>query len=179
MMRFKRAVCTLNDELAKATTAVAVATSLVDRKRKAADAADEDFKSTSQMTRHRYGTGKSPAYCSVSPVHTKVVAEVPKSPDAEETQLPGGAELPCGAEVIDVDQESQDPYVGDTPSYRPTSTTFSPCSPSYNLNPSSLSCRPQNPCGDGSSPSTPPRVTIILPASPSTARRSPATHRHR
>ncbi len=97
MMRSKRAVRTLKDGLALATAAAA--TSLVDRKRKAADAADEDFKTTSRMTRHCYGTGKSPSYYSVSPVYSKVVAEVPTSPDAEETQLPGGGELPCAAEL--------------------------------------------------------------------------------
>ena len=43
MMRSKRAVRFFSDELAKATAAATVATSLVDRKRKAADTADEDF----------------------------------------------------------------------------------------------------------------------------------------
>jgi hypothetical protein len=50
MMRSKRAVRALNDELAKATAAAASTTELVDRKRKAADAAAEGFEN---FGRHR------------------------------------------------------------------------------------------------------------------------------
>ena len=93
-MRSKRAVRFFNDELAKATVAATVATSLVDRKRKAADAAGEDFKTTSRMTRHCSGTGQSPSNYSVSPVYSDVVLA---AADAEETQLPCAAEPPIAA----------------------------------------------------------------------------------
>ena len=142
MMRSKRAVRALNDELAKANAAAASATELVDRKRKAADAAADDFETTSRMTRGCYGTEGSapcrptyrpisPAYSKVVPVYSKVVG--PPSADDEETQLPCGGK----AEVIDVEQESQDPYDGgETPSYNPVSKDYVP----------------QDPCGDGNSP---------------------------
>ena len=141
MMRSKRAVRALNDELAKANAAAASATELVDRKRKAADAAADDFEATSRMTRGCYGTEGSapcrptyrpisPAYSKVVPVYSKVVG--PPSADDEETQLPCDGK----ADVIDVEQESQDPYGGETPSYNPVSKDYVP----------------QDPCGDGNSP---------------------------
>ena len=143
MMRSKRAVRALNDELAKANAAAASATELVDRKRKAANAAADDFEATSRMTRGCYGKEASsvcrptsPTYSKVVPVYSKVVdpaktaAAAPPRADDEETQLP------AGAKVIDVDQESQDPYGGETPSYNPVSKDYVP----------------QNPCGDGNSP---------------------------
>jgi hypothetical protein len=95
MMRSKRAVRFFSDELAKATAAATAATSLVDRKRKAADAADEDFKTTSRMTRHCYGTGKSPSYYSCSPVYSELVGA---ADDADETQLQSPAEPPSAPE---------------------------------------------------------------------------------
>ena len=123
MMRSKRAVRALNDELDKATAAAASATEIVDRKRKAADEAAAGFDSRAQITRGCYGTESkrrapssvyrptSPTYHKVEPVYSERVTE-------EETQLP------------DVEHESQDPHGGDT-------------TPSY---------VPQNPCGDGNSP---------------------------
>jgi hypothetical protein len=51
MMRSKRANRTPNDELSNATAAAAEATELVDRKRKAASAASQDFELASHMTR--------------------------------------------------------------------------------------------------------------------------------
>lgn len=136
MMRSKRAVRALNDELAKANAAAASATELVDRKRKAADAAADGFEATSQMTRGCYGTECSPK---AVPVYSKVIdpakAAAAARGDDEETQLP------CDgmAKVIDIDQESQDPYGGETPSYNPVSKDYvpqSPCgnSPVYHLN---------------------------------------------
>ena len=140
MMRSKRAVRALNDELAKANATAASATELVDRKRKAADAAADDFESTSRMTRGCYGTEASsvyrptsPAYSKVVPVYSKVVdpaKTIEATADDEETQLPG----------VDVEQESQDPYDGgETPSYNPVSKDYvpqNPCgiSPVYHLN---------------------------------------------
>jgi hypothetical protein len=147
MMRSKRAVRALNDELAKANATAASATELVDRKRKAAVAAAGDFEATSRMTRGCYGTegsapsSTSPAYFKVVPVYSKVVdpaktieATAAAAPaDDEETQLP------CGAKVIDVEQESQDPYDGgETPCYNPVSKDYvpqNPCgSPVYHVN---------------------------------------------
>jgi hypothetical protein len=147
MMRSKRAVRALNDELAKATATAASATELVDRKRKAADAAADDFEATSRMTRGCYGTEgsapssvhrpTSPPYFKVVPVYSKVVdtaktaAAAPA--DDDETQLPRGAK------VIAVEQESQDPYDGgETPSFNPVSKDYvpqNPCgSPVYHVN---------------------------------------------
>ena len=143
MMRSKRAVRALNDELAKANATAASATELVDRKRKAADAAADDFEATSRLTRGCYGTEGSapcrptyrpisPAYSKVVPVYSKVVG--PPSADDEETQLPCDGK----ADVIDVEQESQDPYGGETPSYNPVSKDYvpqDPCgSPVYHVN---------------------------------------------
>ena len=135
MMRSKRAVRALNDELAKANATAASATELVDRKRKAADAAADDFEATSRLTRGCYGTEGSapcrPTYRPISPAYSKVVG--PPSADDEETQLPCDGK----ADVIDVEQESQDPYDGgETPSYNPVSKDYVP----------------QDPCGDGNSP---------------------------
>ena len=56
MMRRKRVIRTLNDDLSKATAAAADATALVDRKRKAAAAAAQDFELATQLTRDCYGT---------------------------------------------------------------------------------------------------------------------------
>jgi hypothetical protein len=56
MMRRKLAILTLNDDLSNATAAAANATELVDRKRKAAAAAAQDFELATQMTRDCYGT---------------------------------------------------------------------------------------------------------------------------
>ena len=122
MMRSKRAIRTLNDEFVQATTAAVKATELVDRKRKATAAAEEDFNATSRMTRHCYGTAEaadyhrsnkapspnSPVYHAVSPVYSKVIDDAAKrieAADTEETQLPVGS----GAMVIEIEQESQDP----------------------------------------------------------------------
>ncbi len=81
MMRSKRMIRMLNDELAEATAAAANTTELVDRKRKAAAAAAQGLELTSRMTRECYGTeakrscrATSPVYYEVSPVYSKVVA---------------------------------------------------------------------------------------------------------
>ena len=133
MMTAKRAIRALNDELSQATVAAASATELVDRKRKAAAAAAEDFKHTSEMTRGCYGTEGakricspvSPVYYAVSPVYSKKV---------EAAKVIEAAASPAAAASS---QESQDPYGGDeTPSYNPVSKDYVP----------------QNPCGDGNSP---------------------------
>jgi hypothetical protein len=134
MMRSKRAVRALNDELAKANAAAASATELVDRKRKAVDAAADDFEATSRMTRSCYGTEGSAPYRPTSPAYSKVVPVYSKVVDPaktiEATAADEETQLPC-------EQESQDPYGGgETPSYNPVSKDYVP----------------QNPCGDGNSP---------------------------
>ena len=110
MMLSKCAICALNDELTKASAATAAATELVDRRRKAADAASQDFLLTSQMTRACYGTvvsskaPSSPVYHAISPsfpvyhptppMYSERVADAspvsPAAEDDEETQKPGG-----------------------------------------------------------------------------------------
>ena len=142
MMTAKRAIRSLNDELTKATATAAAATELVDRKRKAADSAAADFKFTSEVTRGCYGTegakrirsAVSPVYHAVSPVYSeKVVKRIRSSSPSPAVY----SKLKSGAKVVEIEQESQDPYGGgDTPSYNPTS-------PSY---------VPQRPEGDGNSP---------------------------
>jgi len=126
MMTAKRAIRALNDELSQATVAAASATELVDRKRKAAAAAAEDFKHTSEMTRGCYGTEGakricspvSPVYYAVSPVYSKKV---------EAAKVIEAAASPAAAASS---QESQDPYGGDeTPSYNPTSASYVPQRP--------------------------------------------------
>lgn len=161
MMRSKRAIRTLNDQLSKATAAAAKATELVDRKRKAADAAAEDFDSTARMTRHCYSTLPestesstqdkrrrspspfSPVYYAVSPVYSAVVKPAdkyePKTPDHSPGSSPHAtARVNGGSETeAEIEQESQDPYGGDdTPSYCPVSKDYVP----------------QNPAGDCNSP---------------------------
>ena len=54
MIRSKRALRMLNDELSNATAAAAKATELVARKRKAADAAADGFNATARLTWHCY-----------------------------------------------------------------------------------------------------------------------------
>jgi hypothetical protein len=56
MIRSKRAIWSLNDELSKATAPAAAATELVDRKRKAAAATEDDLNSFAGLTRSCYGT---------------------------------------------------------------------------------------------------------------------------
>jgi len=144
MMRSKRAVRALNDELAKATATAASATELVDRKRKAADAAADDFEATSRMTRGCYGTegsapsSTSPAYFKVAPVYSKVVVAA-KTAGAAPAAAPAGDNETQLPRVAAVEQESQDPYDGgETPSFNPVSKDYvpqNPCgSPVYHVN---------------------------------------------
>ena len=144
MMTAKRAIRALNDELSQATVAAASATELVDRKRKAAAAAAEDFKHTSEMTRGCYGTEGakricspvSPVYYAVSPVYSKKVETAKVIEAAKVIEISAAAEAASPAAAAS-SQESQDPYGGDeTPSYNPTSASYVP----------------QRPEGDGRSP---------------------------
>ena len=161
MMRRKRAIRTLNDELSNATAAAADATELVDRKRKAAAAAAQDFELATQMTRGCYGTEakrskKAPeaAYAS-SPVYSKVV-------DASKLN-----------EVAAIEHESQDPY--DAQTYNPTSPRyaprFDPVSPSHW--PASPSYVPTTPRYEPTSPSYEPTSPICKPCYSATSNSPP------
>ena len=155
MMRRKRAIRTLNDELSNATAAAADATELVDRKRKAAAAAAQDFELATQLTRDCYGTEakrskKAPeATYASSPVYSKVV-------DASKLN-----------EVAAIEHESQDPYDAQThnptsPRYAPTAPLrFDPTSPSYE--PTSPSYEPNTPRYEPTSPSYEPTSPICKP----------------
>jgi hypothetical protein len=84
-------------------------------------------------------------YSKVFPVYSnwKVVAPA-ETADDEETQLPGGTKA-IETKAIDVDQESQDPYGCETPSYNPVSKDFvlqNPAgSPVYHVNSPTGYCR--------------------------------------
>jgi hypothetical protein len=111
MRTAKRAIQSLNNELTKATAAAAV-TKLVDRKRKAAEAAECGFNAVASMTRECYGTEdgrrvrsnpESPMYHAVSPVYSKKVGGCDD----------GKAQLPVNSG-------------GDTPSFSPSDAQLFP-----------------------------------------------------
>jgi hypothetical protein len=168
MMRSKRAIRKLNDELSKATAAAAAATELVDRKRKAAATAEDDFNAITRMTRNCYGTEErsqspspeSPVYHAVSPVYSKKVEASVKDDEKTQLSVNSGGDTPSCRPTGPIEHELQDPYGGDDTaayspspsSYRPTLPSYCPTSPSYCPTSPSSSYVPQRPEGNCSSP---------------------------
>jgi hypothetical protein len=161
MMRSKRTVRALDAELDKAKAAAAAATEIVDRKRKAADEAAADFDSTARITRHCYGTeGSAPS---------------PTSPVSRHTYhktYPVYSEVVGKAKVIDVEQESQDPYGGESPTQSPAPVyhvtspkgychrtgepIYSPTQPRYNPSATSPKYSATSPTYTPTTPASPP-----------------------
>lgn len=151
MMRRKRAIRTLNDELSNATAAAANATELVDWKRKAAAAAAQDFELATQMTRDCYGT------------------DAKRSKKAPEALANAGSKVVDAAklnEVAAIEHESQDPY--DAQTYNPTSPRYAP-----RFDPVSPSRWPTSPSYVPTTPSYVPTTPRYEPTSPSYEPTSP------
>ena len=177
MMRRKRAIRTLNDELSNATAAAADATELVDRKRKAAAAAAQDFELATQLTRDCYGTEAK---------RSKKAPEAAPPPANAGSKVVDAAKL---NKVAAIEHESQDPYDAQThnptspryaPRFDPVSPSHWPASPSYVPNspiyvratsyePTSPICKP---CYSATSPTYTPNSPPPSPHAVAAAKRS-------
>ena len=164
MMRRKRAIWTLNDELSNATAAAADATELVDRKRKAAAAAAQDFELATQLTRDCYGT------------------EAKRSKKAPEAAYASSPPANAGSKVVDasklnevaaIEHESQDPY--DAQTHNPTSPRYAPTAP-LRFDPTSPSYEPTSPSYEPTSPSYEPTSPICKPCYSATTNNPQSPH---